>query len=211
MVSQVLKGLFEDLAFTEAAAFFDFDVAGTMDRNSANSPAVAISFIAAQLLQHNPNLLLAMSGDEQRTMTAALLWTQKIFSYNSCIESESSQAMPGLVSTLRTIQESTLWSCLCHIIDRGLETMSRIYLIFDGDNNALPEDRFRFLRNVRRLWERSESMKRGCVKILIASRDYPKARAVLNGLPYLDNEKEQQGKHSVFHAYAIPIFHGIVI
>ena len=208
MVSQVLKGLFEDLAFTEAAAFFDFRVAGTMHRNSANIPAVAISFIAAQLLQHNPNLLLAMSGDEQRIMTAALLWTQKIFSYSSCSESES---RPGLVSALRTIQESTLWSCLCHIIDRGLETMSRIYLIFDGDNNALPEDRFRFLRNVRRLWERSESIKRGCVKILIASRDYPKAREVLNGLPYLDNEKEQQGKHSVFHAYAIPIFHGIVI
>lgn len=209
MVSQVLKGLFEDLAFTEAAAFFDFDVAGTMDRNSANTPAVAISFIAAQLLQHNPNLLSAMSGDEQRTMTAAFLWTQKIFSYN--LESESPRVMPGLVSALRTIQESTLWSCLCHIIDRGLETMSRIYLIFDGDNNALPEDRFRFLRNVRRLWERSESMRRGCVKILIASRDYPKAREVLNGLPYLDNEKEQQGKHSVFHAYAIPNFHVVVI
>lgn len=207
MVSQVLKGLFEDLAFTEAAAFFDFDVAGTMDRNSTSIPAVAISFIAAQLLQHHPNLLLAMSGDEQRTMTAALLWTQKIF----CIESKSTRVMRGLVSALRTIQESTLWSCLCHIIDRGLETMSRIYLIFDGDDNALPEDRFRFLRNVRRLWERSESMKRGCVKILIASRDYPKAREVLDGLPYLDNEKEQQGKHSVFHAYAIPIFHGIVI
>lgn len=155
MVSQVLKGLFEDLAFTEVAAFFDFDVAGTMARDSANIPAVAISFIAAQLLQHNPNLLLGMSGDEQRTMTAALLWTQKIFS------SESPRVMRGLVSALRTIQESTLWSCLCHIIDRGLETMSRIYLIFDGDNNALPEDRFRFLRNVRRLWERSESMKRG--------------------------------------------------
>ena len=204
MVSQVLKGLFKDLVFTEAAAFFDFDVARAMDRNSANIPAAAISFIAAQLLERNPNLLSAMSGDEQRTMTAALLWTHKIFSYNSCSESESRRVMPGLVSALRTIQESTLWSCLCHIVDRGLETMSRIYLIFDGDNHALPEDRSRFLRNLRRLWERSESTKRGCVKILIASRDYPKEREILDGLPYLDNEKEEQGEHSVLQAYEIP-------
>lgn len=164
MVSQVLNGLFEDLTFTEAAAFFDFDVAWKMDRISANIPAAVISFIAAQLLERNPNLLSAMSGDEQKIITTALLCTHKIFSYKSSSESESRRVMPGLVSALRMIQESTLWSCLCHIIDRGLETMSRIYLVFDGDDNALPEDRFRFLRNIRRLWERSESMQRGCVK-----------------------------------------------
>lgn len=194
MVSQVLKGLFEDLPFTDAAAFFDFDVARAMYR-TANIPAAVISFIAAQLLERNPNLLLAMSGDEQKTITTALLCTHRIFSYTSSSESESRRVIPGPVSALRMIQESTLWSCLCRIIDRGLETMSRIYLIFDGDDNALPEDRFRFLRNIRRLWERSESTQRGCVKVLIASRDYPKAREVLDGLPYLDNEKEQQGEH----------------
>jgi hypothetical protein len=211
MVSQVLKGLFENQIFTEGVTFFDFDVAWKMDRKSANIPAAVISFITAQLLKGNPKLLSALNGDEQQTITTALLCTHKIFSYESSIESESRRVMPGLVSALRTIQESTLWSCLCHIIDRGLETMSRIYLIFDGDDNALPEDRFRFLRNIRRLWERSESTQRGCVKILIASRDYPKAREVLDGLPYLDNEKEQQGERSVSQAHAIPIFHEVAI
>ena len=200
MVSQVLNGLFETLAFTEVAAFFDFSVAAKMDRLSANIPAAVISFIAAQLLECNPNLVSAMSEDEQKTLTAALLCTRRIFS-----ESGSRRAMPGLISALRIVQESTLWSCLCHIIDRGLETMSRIYLIFDEDDCALPEDRFRFLRNIRILWERSESTRKGCVKILIASRDYSKAREILDGLPYLDNDKEQQGEHSVLQAFAIKV------
>ena len=204
MVSLVLKGLYEDLAFTEATAFFDFSVAWAMKQISANNPAAVISFIVAQLLERNPNLLSAMSGDEQKTITTALLCTYKIFSYTSSSNLESRREMPGLVSALRTIHKSTLWSCLCHIIDQSSETLSRIYLVFDGDDYALLEDRCRFLRNVRRLWERSVSMGRGCVKILIASRDYPKAREVLDGLPYVDNEKEQQGEHSVSQAYAIP-------
>lgn len=203
MVSQVLKGLIENQLFTEGATFFDFDVAWRMHRTSANFPAAVISFITAQLLEINPKLLSAMNGDEQQTITTALLCTHKVFSYESSNESESRRVMPGLVSALRMIQESTLWSCLCHILDRGLETMSRIYLIFDGDDNALPEDRFRFLRNIRGLWERSESTQSGCIKILIASRDYPKAREILDGLPYLDDEREQQGEHSVSRAHAI--------
>ncbi len=211
MVSQVLKGLFENQNFTESTTFFDFWVAVKMDPAAANIPAAVISFITAQLLEGNPNLWSAMNGDEQHIITTALLCTHKIFSYESSSKSESRRVMPGLVSALRMIQESTLWSCLCHIIDRGLETMSRIYLIFDGDDNALPEDRFRFLRNIRRLWERSESTQSGCIKILIASRDYPKAREVLDGLPYLDNEREQQGEHSVSQAHAIPIFHEVAI
>lgn len=211
MVSQVLKGLFENQLFTEGATFFDFDVAWRMHRSSANVPAAVISFITAQLLEGNPKLLSAMNGDEQQTITTALVCTYKIFSYESYDESESRRVMPGLVSALRMIQESTLWSCLCYIIDRGLETLSRIYLIFDGDDKALPEDRFRFLRNIRTLWERSESTQNSCIKILIASRDYSKAREVLDGLPYLDDEREQQGEHSVSQAHAIPIFHEVAI
>ena len=205
-VAQVLKGLFEDMAFTEAVAFFDFDFARKLDRMSANIPAAVISFIAAQLLERNPNLLSAMSGKEQETINTALLCTHNIFTYRSANESESRPVMPGLVSALRRIQESTLWSCLCHIIDRCLETISRTYLVFDGVDSAFPEDEVRFLRNIRKVWERIESTHKGCVKILIASRDYPKAREVLDGLPYMDDEKEQQGKHSVSKAYAITIF-----
>lgn len=211
MVSQVLKRLLEDLAFTEAVAFFDFDVACKMGRATANIPAAVISFIAAQLLDREPKLLTAMSEDEQKIITTALFATYGLFSYKSSSAFESRRVMPGLVSALRMIRESTLWSCLCRIIDRGLETMSRIYLIFDGDDTALPEDRFRFLRNIRRLWELCESTQRGCVRILIASRDYPKAREVLDGLPYLDNEKEQQGEHSLSQARAVPILHEVVI
>lgn len=211
MVSQVLKGLFENQIFTEGATFFDFDVAQKLDRVSANIPAAAISFITAQMLEGNPNLLSAMNGEQQQTIIMALLRTYKIFAYESSDKYELRRAMPGLVSDLRMIQESTLWSCLCHIIDRGLETMSRIYLIFDGDDNALTEDRSRFLRNIRRLWERSQSTQSGCIKILLASRDYPKAREILDGLPYLDNEKEQQGEHSVSQAPAISIFHEAAI
>lgn len=211
MVSQVLEGLFENQLFTEGATYFDFDVAWKMHRISANVPAAVISFITAQLLKSDPNLLSAMNGDEQQTITTALVCTYKIFSYESSDESESRRVMPGLVSALRMIQESTLWSCLCHMIDRGLETMSRIYLIFDGDDMALPEDRFRFLRNIRKLWERSESTQSSCIKILIASRDYPKAREVLDGLPYLDDEREQQGEQWVSQAHAIPNFHEVAI
>ena len=74
--------------------------------------------------------------------------------------------------------------------------MSRIYLVFDGDDNALPEDRFWFLKSARKLFERSNVTLTGCLKILIASRDDPRAREALQGLPYFDNEKEQQGKSS---------------
>ena len=205
-VARVLKGLFEDMAFTEAAAFFDFEIARKLDRMSANIPAAVISFIAAQLLERNPNLLSAMSENEQETINTALLCTHNIFTYRPSNESESRPTMPGLLSAMRKIQESTLWSCLCHIIDRCLETISRTYLVFDGVDCALPEDMLRFLRNIRKLWERIESTHKGCVKILITSRDYPKARDVLDGLPYMDDEKEQQGKHSVSKAYAIRIF-----
>ncbi len=211
MVSQVLKGLFENQTFTEGATFFDFEVAGRMHRMSANIPAAVVSFITAQLLEGNPNLMSAMNGDEQQIITTALLCTHKIFSYKSSDVSEIQRVMPGLVSALRMIQESTLWSCLRHIINQGLKTMSQIYLIFDGDDKALPEDRFRFLRNIRELWERSESTQSGCIKFLIASRDYPKARELLDGLPYLDDEREQQGEHSVSQAHAIPIFHEAAI
>ena len=205
MVSELLKRLFENQLFTEAVTFFDFDVAYRMHRTSANIPAAVISFITAQLLESNPSLLSALNGDEQQIITTALLRTHKIFSYESSTDSELRRAMPGLISALRMIPEGKLWTCLCRIIDRGLETMSRVYLIVDGDNNALPEDRFRFLRNIRELWERNESTQRGCVKILIASRDYLKAREILEGLPYLDNEKEQQGEHAVSQANAISI------
>ena len=196
-VAQVLKGLFEDMTFTEAAAFFNFGDARKIDGMSANIPAAAISFIAAQLLERNPDLLSAMNGNEQETMTTALLCTHKIFTYRSFNESESPRVIPDLISALRKIQESTLWSCLCHIIDRCLETISRTYLVFDGVDHALPEDEVRFLRNIRKLWERIESSHKGCVKILIASRDNPKAREVLDDLPYMDNKKELQGKHSL--------------
>ena len=210
-VAQVLKGLFEDMAFTEAVAFFDFDFARKIDRMSANIPAVVISFIAAQLLERNRDLLSAMSGNEQETIVRALLCTHKIFTYRSSNESESRPVMPGLVSALREIQESTLWSCLCHIIDRCLETISRTYLIFDGVDCDLPEDEVRFLRSIRELWEGIESTRKGCLKILIASRDYPKTRKILDGLPYMDDEKEQQGKHSVSKAYAVIDFCKVVI
>lgn len=197
MVSQLLKRLFEDQTFTEAVTFFDFEIARKLDRSSANIPGAVISFIAAQLLGCNTDLLSAMNGEEQKAITTALLCTDELFSYESSSTSESQIVIPRLVSALRIIPESILWSCLRRIIDRGLETMSRIYLIFDGDDSALPGDRYHFLRNIRTLWERSENAQSGCVKILIASRDYPKGREVLHGLPYLDNEKEQQGKHSV--------------
>ena len=75
--------------------------------------------------------------------------------------------------------------------------MSRIYLIFDEDDNALPEDRFRFLQSIRKLWERSKITRVECLKVLIASRDHRKANEIFHGLPYLDNEKEQQGKSSL--------------
>ena len=156
-VAQVLKGLFEDMAFTEAVAFFDFDFARKLDRMSANIPAVVISFIAAQLLERNRDLLSAMSRNEQETINTALLYTHNIFTYRSSNESESRPLMPGLVSALREIPERTLWSCLCHIIDRCLETISRTYLIFDGVDCDLPEDEVRFLRSIRELWERIES------------------------------------------------------
>ena len=212
-VAQVLKGLFEDMVFTEAVAFFDFDFARKLDRMSANIPAVVISFIAAQLLERNRNrnLFSAMSRNEQETINTALLYTHNIFTYRSSNESESRPVMPGLVSALREIQESTLWSCLCHIIDRCLETISRTYLIFDGVDCDLPEDEVRFLRSIRELWEGIESTRKGCLKILIASRDYPKTRKILDGLPYMDDEKEQQGKHSVSKAYAIIDFCKVVI
>ena len=210
-VAQVLKEFFENMAFTEAAAFFDFEFARKLDRMSANIPATVISFIAAQLLERNHNLLSAMSENEQKTINSALLCTHNIFTYGSSNKSESRPVMPGLVSALREIQESTLWSCLCHIIDRCLETISRTYLVFDGVDCALPEDEVRFLRNIRKLWERIESTNKGCVKILITSRDYPKTREILDGLPYMDDEKEQQGKHSVSKAYAVIDFCKVVI
>ena len=109
-VAQVLQGLFEDMTFTEAAAFFDFGFAWKIDRMSANVPAAVISFIAAQLLERNPNLLSAMSGNEQEIIITALLCTHNIFTYRSSNESESRRVMPGLVSALRKIHESTLWS-----------------------------------------------------------------------------------------------------
>ncbi len=210
-VSRELKRLFEDLDFAEAVTFFDFDVARNMDRMAANTSAAVISFIAAQLMERNRNLWSTMSEDDKRTMKTSFLYTHESFSYKSSSESESRRVMPGLVSAFQEIQESTLWSCLCQIIDQGLRTMSQIYLIFDGDDVALPEERVRFLRNVRELWERSESMQRGCLKVLITSRDNPKARGVLDGLPYLDNEKEQQGECSILQAHATPTLYIVLV
>ena len=194
MVSQVLKRLFESPAFTEAVAFFGFDIARKLDRPSANLSGVAISFIVAQLYDRNPKLFSTMTPDEQKTVAMALLRSHEIFAYESTEAVESNRVMSSLVSALRTASETDLWSCLLQSIDQGPESMSRIYLIFDGDDNALPEDRFRFLQSIRKLWEHSEITRAGCLKILIASRDHPKAREILHGLPYLDNEKEQQGK-----------------
>ena len=194
MVSHTLKRLFESLAFTEAVAFFEFDVARKLDRLSANVPAVVISFIIAQLYDRNPKLFSTLSPDEQKTIATTLLRSHEILAYESTKEVESNRVMPNLASTLRTVSETDLWSCLLQFIKRGLASMSRIYLVIDGDDNALPEDRFRFLQSIRKFWERSKTTQTGCLKVLIASRDNPKARNILHGLPYLDNEKEQQGK-----------------
>ena len=197
MVSQVLKRLFEELTFTNAVTFFDFDIARKLGRSSANIPGAVISFIMAQMHDCNPNLLSGISREDQDTIATALLRTHQIFACGSPGESELKRVTPGLVSALRTVLEKTLWTCLGRFIDQGFKTMSRIYLIFDGDDVAIPEDRFRFLRNIRELWERSRKTQTGCLKVLIASRDSPKAREILGGLPYLDNEKEQQGKDAM--------------
>ena len=202
MVSQVLKRLFEDLDFTGAVTFFDFAVARKMDRMSANISAAFISFIAAQLIERKPTLWSVMSSDSQRTMIRALKCTHKIFSYKPASKSDYRRVMMSLVSDLRIIQESTLWSSLCHMIDQGFGMMSQIYVVVDGDDIAFPEERIRFLRNLRAFWERSESTHRGCLKILIASRNDPKARQVLDGLPYSENDKEQQGECSILQAHA---------
>ena len=197
MVSHTLKRLFESLAFTEAVAFFDFDIARKLDRPLANVPALAISLIIAQLYDRNSKMFSTMSPDEQKTVATALLRSHEILAYKSTGEVESNRVMPNLVSALRTISETNLWSCLLKSIDQGPESLSRIYLVFDGDDNALPEDRFRFLQSIRKLWERSKITRVECLKVLIASRDHPIAREILHGLPYLDNEKEQQGKSSL--------------
>lgn len=194
MVSHTLKRLFESLAFTKAIAFFDFDIARKLDRPSANVPGLVISLIIAQLSDRNPKLFATVSIDEQKTVATALLGSHEILTYVVPQESDVKRVMPGLVSALRTVSEETLWTCLGRFIDEWLKKMPQIYLIFDGDDVAIPEDRFRFLRNIRELWERSRKTQTGCLKVLIASRDYPKAREILDGLPYLDNEKEQQGK-----------------
>ena len=139
MVSHALKRLFESLAFTEAAAFFDFDIARKVDRPSANVPALVVSLIIAQLYDRNPKMLSTMSPDEQKNIATALLRSHGILAYESTEEVESNRVMANLVSALRTISETDLWSCLLESIDQGPESMSRIYLNFDGDDNALPE------------------------------------------------------------------------
>lgn len=50
MVSHTLKRLFESLAFTEAVAFFGFDIARKLDRPSANLSGVAISFYGSPIV-----------------------------------------------------------------------------------------------------------------------------------------------------------------
>ena len=205
MISQVLKGFSKDLVYTELAIVFDFAFAGQMLRNvTVNPPAVVISFVVAQLLEHSPNLWSILNEDEQNIMAKALLCTHRIFSYEVSNKSESQPVLVGLVSNLRMMKESILWSCICHIINQSLQTLSRIYLIFDGDDNAIPEDRFQFLRNIRKLWETCRSSQKACVKVLIASRDHPKVRELLDGVPYVDNEKEQQGERSVLQVRANP-------
>ena len=202
MVSQVLKRLFEGLTFTNAVIFFDFVIAWRLDRISANIPGAVISFIMAQMYDYDPKILSDMSREDQDTVATALLRTHQVFAYGSPQESDLKRVMPGLVSALRTVSEKALWTFLGSFIDEALKKTPRIYLIFDGDDVAIPEDRLRFLRNMRGLWERSRKTQTGYLKILIASRDYPKAREILDGLPYLDNEKEQQGKDTVSQTYA---------
>lgn len=153
--------------------------------------------MVAQLYDRNPKMFSTMTPGEQKTVAMALLRSHELFTYESTEAVESNRVMSNLVSALRTVSETDLWSCLLQSIEQGPESMSRIYLIFDGDDNALPEDRFRFLQSIRKLWEHSEITRAGCLKVLIASRDHPKAREILHGLPYLDNEKEQQGKSSL--------------
>ena len=185
MVSHTLKRLFESLVYTEAVAFFGFDIARKLDRPSTNVPGLVISLIIAQLYDRNPKMSSTINPDKQKTVATALLRSHEILAYGSLQESDVELVMRGLVSALRTI---------CRFIDEGLKKMPRIYVIFDDYDVAIPEDRFRFLRYIRELWERSRKTQIGCLKVLIASRDYPKAREILDGLPYLDNEKEQQGK-----------------
>ena len=208
LVSHTLKRLFASLAFTEAVAFFDFDIARKLDRPSANVPALVISLILAQLYDRSPKMFSTMSPDEQKTIVTALLRSHETLAYESTEEVESNRVIPNLVSALRTISETDLWSCLLKSIDQGPESMSRIYLVFDGDDNALPEDRFRFLQSVRKLWECSKTTRVECLKVLIASRDHPKARELLHGFPYLENEKEQHGKSSVSQKCAFLLYTG---
>ena len=145
------KRLFEDLTFTNAVTFFDFEIAKEMGRFSANFPEAVVSFIMAQMHDCDAELFSGMSREDQNTVATALLCTHKIFAYGSPYESDVRRVIPGLVSALRTVLEKALWNCLGRFIDEGLNKMPRIYLIFDGDDVALPEDRFRFLRKIREL------------------------------------------------------------
>ena len=178
---------------------------------SSSIPALVVCSIIAQLLHtrydqraiHDDAVWL--SHKERAVLLKAFKSTANICSLLA--QDRSAQSVPNIderariatslsqaTSALRSISEDDLFKILASLIHAYTE--EDIHIVIDGADVLLPDDQSRLLKNFRNLWKCAHKDPSLKLRILIMSRPLKRIQEILDGLPYLDYDKERKGNES---------------
>jgi Cdc6-like AAA superfamily ATPase len=166
--------------------------------------SLVVSSIIAQLLHKDGDRIEALSQNHRKRLSAAFTVTTDVHSILSrifvlegrnedeAVRSEQKELLSNALSAARSMGDDILWTILESLI--MAEPDRKLFIIVDGVDESLTEERSHFLRNLRHFWNSMKEKAGVTVKILVTSRDYSDIRADLDGLPYINQEKEENGK-----------------
>ena len=197
-----VKRLLEGRAFDEVVTFYFFGNDGLVGQ-SHNIPLLVLSMLVAQIVGRtlDTSFLQTLADEELKSLDRAMKsadQVQKAIDGLSCATNRSvevnEQPLEGLTS-LGELSEDKLWRILRKVVLTAHEmTISCIYIVIDGIDEALPKDGVRFIRNLRVALDSTKHGSATVAETLISSRRCPDIEQHLDGWPFVDPEKERRGK-----------------
>ncbi|RFU24235.1 hypothetical protein B7463_g12105, partial [Scytalidium lignicola] len=203
IATTLVSDLSKERIYSESVAHFFFQT--PVEGNASPFiPGLVVCSIMAQLLHTRYNLTAIhdhavwFGHNEYEILLKAFICTVNI---NRIYEEEQirysgegsnggyvSPELSRATSALRSLSEDDLWKILTSFVHASAG--HSIYIVIDGVESMLTEDQSRLLRNLRDLWSSVQAKSSPSLKILITSRPQVKMQVLLNGLAYIDQDKE---------------------
>jgi hypothetical protein len=210
IAATLVSDLSKERIHSESVAHFFFQT--PIGRNASPFiPGFVVCSIMAQLLRARYDLTAIhdhavwLGHNEYTILLKAFRYTVDInhiyedeqaeYSSEGIGRGHISPKLSRATSALRLLFEDDLWKILKSFVYASAGQI--VYIIIDGMESMLTEDQSRFLRNLRDLWSSVQVKSDSSLKILITSRPQVKMQSLLNGLAYIDQDKEYKGKRTL--------------